>query len=260
MKKAFFSFLLFLLLCVTLPSTGRTDNAKMVFWYPGEAGSTEDAQPVIDAFLDYLSRGLAPNSVTGKYFNTIDGGLRYISGEKPKVGVVSFAAWTENRGKLGNATVMLAALPLPQGKTTEQYALVGIVKDVPAGATIYSSEPFTKAFIKEHLFAELPEDAAFEQTDRIFVQLKDIAGGKEKAFAILTPMEAASLKKLSSPWVKPLRFLKESKAVSTARVVLFDPSWKDAVKLSEVLISSGNDPQAIDILEEMRLKGFAKPQ
>lgn len=258
MKKALLSFQLFLLISLAFLGNGHAAGAKMLFWYPGEAGSTEEAQPVIDAFCDYLNQSLAPTSITGKYFNSVDGGLRYISGEKPKVGIVSYSAWTENRAKLGSAAVMLAALPLPGGKPTERYALAGSAKEIPAGAKIYSSEPLTQAFISQHLFADLPGDVAFEQTDRIFVKLKAIASGKENAFAILTPMEAFSLKKLSSPWTKPLRFLKESQAVPTARVVLFDPTWKQAPALSEALISSGKDPKASDILEEMRLKGFSK--
>jgi hypothetical protein len=238
-------------------SEARAGDIRIVFWYPGEAGSTEEAQPVIDAFFDYLNQGMAPSSFTGYYFNTVKGGLDYISKMKPKIGIVSFAAWTQNRVKLGNAKAVLATLPLPKGQATERYALVCESNAQGLEGTIFSSEPLDIRFVKQNLFSDIPENTTIEQTDQIIMKIKQIAEGSLKAQAILTPMEAMTLENLDSPWTKSLKIIKRSNPVPTARVVLFDDAWIGFKKFSEILLTAGNDPKAAEILEEMRLKGFS---
>lgn len=234
----------------------NASDIRMVFWYPGEAGSTEEAQPVLDAFFDYLNGKIEFANIKGHYFNTVQGGLDYIMKNKPKVGIVSFAAWKQNRIKLGDAKVMLATLPLPSGKSTERYGLVCSVKAQAPEGTIYSSEPLEIDYIKQNLFPSIPDDSTIEQTSQIFAKIKKIADGSIKASAILTPMETATLEKLDSPWIKSLKIVKKSEPVPTARVILFDDKWTGQEKLSEILLATSIDPKASEILEEMRLKGF----
>ena len=106
--------------------------------------------------------------------------------------------------------------------------------------------------------AQAADSASLAQTDRMFIKLKQIAAGQENALAILTPTEAATLKKLNSDWAKSIDTIEKSKAVPTARVVVFDGSWKGKERLSEILLAADKDPKAAEILEEMRLKGFDK--
>ncbi len=232
-------------------------NASMVFWYPGEAGSTEEAQPVLDEFLEYVSMKMGNLTIDGRYYNTVDGGLKYISQNKPIVGIVSFAAFSQNREKMGQAQVLLATLPLPKGAATERYAIVGTSKELKPGTKIISSEPMELAYVRENLFPKLPADAVVTPTAQIFAGLKKIAAKEMDAVAILTPIEAETLAKLSAGWAKSLVTIESSEIVPTARVLLFDPSWKDADKLRQVLIAAGSDPDAKELLLELRLKGFA---
>jgi len=258
MKRTFAALTLLCAITLSVAAHARAEEVKMVFWYPGEAGSTEEAQPVMDAFSDYVNGEMKPDQLKARYFNTVKGGLDYIASQKPKIGIISYAAWSQNRAKLGGADVFLATLPLPYGKELETYSLVGKGKDVPESAKVYSSEPFSSDFVRESLFPNFPAGASLSQTDRMFVKLKRIASGEEKALAILTPTEAATLSKLKSDWVKSIDTIERSKAVPTARVVVFDGGWKGKDKLSEILLDAEKDPKAADILEEMRLKGFGK--
>ncbi len=237
-------------------SQALASDIRMVFWYPGEAGSTEEAQPVLDAFFEYLSQKMGSTRVKGHYFNTVEGGLDYITKKKPMVGIVSFAAWKQNRVELGDAKVMLATLPLPKGKNTERYGLVCATKSNAPEGTIFSSEPFEISYVKQNLFPSIPADATLEQTNQIFAKIKKIADGSVKASAILTPTETTTLEKLNSPWTKSLKIVIKSEPVPTARVILFDNRWTGYEKFSEILLTAGNDPKATEILEEMRLKGF----
>ncbi|MFH1830935.1 MAG: hypothetical protein ABH871_09205 [Pseudomonadota bacterium] len=239
-------------------SQAKTSDIRIVFWYPGEAGSTEEAQPVLDAFLDYLSQSMTSTSFTGHYYNTVEGGLDYIMKKKPKVGIVSFAAWMQNRTKLGNAKVMLATLPLPKGGKTERYGLMCTSTSQAPESIIFTSEPLELNYVKQNLFPDISVNATLEQTDQIFAKIKKIADGSIKASAILTPMETATLEKLDSPWTKSLKIIARSKPVPTARVVLFDDGWTGSEKLAEILLTASKDPKALEILEEMRLKGFGR--
>jgi len=241
---------------LALHAEALAEDARMVIWYPGEAGSTAEAQPVLDAFFGYLSKDMAPEKVTGQYFNSVKGGLDYISHKKPKAGIISYAAWMQNRAKMGGAEVILSTLPLPGGRKTERYALVGGDDKLAPDAKIYSSEPLSQGFIRQHLFANIPASAKLAQTDRMFVKLKALSSGSEKAYAILTPLEASTLKRIKSDWSKSLKVIERSKPVPTARVVVFDPGWEGKGKFSEALLGAGKDPEAEEILEELRLKGF----
>jgi hypothetical protein len=258
MKRVLAAIAFLCAITMAIAAHARAEEVKMVFWYPGEAGSTAEAQPVMDAFSEYVSSGMKPDQLKAQYFNTVKGGLDYISRHKPKVGIISYAAWTQNRTKLQGAGVVLATRPLPKGKEVQTYALVGKGKSVPDGAKVYSSEPLSTGFVKAHLFAELPSGVTLVQTDRMFVKLKGIAAGQDNAFALLTDTEASTLKRLKSDWAKSLDTIERSKPVPTARVVVFDASWKGKEKFSEVLLTANKDPKAAEVLEEMRLVGFGR--
>lgn len=241
---------------IFLAQTADAETIKMIFWYPGEAGSTEEAAPFLDAFFDKVSKKLGGTKVEGKYFNTVSAGLKYIKTQRPDVGIISFAALTQNGDKIGKFEAFLATLPLPNGKNTERYSLVG--KSGAKSINQYiSSEPLSNYFIKQNLFPNISSDATVKESPQILQDLKKIAEGSLAAFAILTPTEAATLKLLQFPWTKNLTFISESSDVPTAKVVTFSTAWRDKEKFKDALMSLSGDTEGKDILDEMRLKGFS---
>jgi len=260
-------FLLFVALLFVATST-QASEIKMIFWYPGEAGSTIEGQPVLDAFFDYVNKNIAPSKIAGKYFNTTDGGLQFISKQKPALGIVSYAAWEANRQKFPNAQIWLATNPLPHGQKEEKYILVGRSPSPPplsplgrgmGEGLVFSSEPLSTDFISNILGLTRAQKMTPTQTPQILFKLRSIAGGTVTGRAILTPNEGATLAKMTVPWTKSLSTIQQSRPVPTARFVLFSPIPKDADKLRQVLINMRNDPEAKEILNEMRLLGFSEP-
>jgi len=243
------------LFLISTPAFARTVN--MIFWYPGEAGSTSEAQPIIDLFFESVNQKISPDKMQGRYFNTVNEGIEYIKKRKPVAGIISYAAWVQNSDKLKGATVILSTLPLPGGKDTEQYTLVGSGSTKAAHLPIISSEPLSISFVRTNLFPSIAPNANISRNPQLLYNLKRIASGELKSQAILTPTEAATLKRLSSPWAKKLKFLAESKPVSSARVVLFDPKWKKSAEFKKAILSMDKDDDGQLILEELRLKGFA---
>ena len=45
-----------LILTISSSSLAYAKATKMIFWYPGEAGSTKEAQPILDLFFAYLNK------------------------------------------------------------------------------------------------------------------------------------------------------------------------------------------------------------
>ena len=250
--------LLVAIACTFAAAVAHAGPAKMLFWYPGEAGSTEEGQPVIDAFLDYVNGKIGAGALAGRYVNADAAGIAYVKQQRPAVGIVSYAAWAQHKAELGQATVLLSTLPSPAGQATERYALVGHEGRMPAGAQVLSSEPLAPAFVRAELFPDLPADAKLAPTTQMLFKLKEIGEGKSNAVAILTPTEAATLAKVSAAWSQGVKTIASSKPVPTARVLLFDPAWKNAAKFKAALLGAAADPNAKDILAEMRLKGFAE--
>lgn len=249
-------FVTLLTLFISSPAHARA--AKMIFWYPGEAGSTEEAQPVLDELFAYLKKKNPKLNITGAYFNTVDGGKSYIKKDKPVLGIISYPAYVMNKDVLGNATVLLATLPRPYGKAMEEYSLVGTKPLADNGQAIYMSEPLSRSFMTSNLYPNLPASLKLKQTNSVLGKTKKLAKDELKGYALLTPIEAYTLSKMTSPWIINLKTLETSRSIPSARFVMFG-DYKEKDALIATLMAMQNDPAGKAILEELRLTGFAKP-
>ncbi len=257
MTRRLAALLLFTVLLLGLGARqAMAGSSRMLFWYPGEAGNTAEAQPVLDAFFAYVNPKIAPEALSGSYLNTVEGGTACLSREKPAVAIVSFAAASQHPEALAGARPMLATLPLPGGTATEQYTMVGTRTNFKPAEKVFTSEPLSSTFVREKLFTSLPADATVSRSDQLLLQLRKMGDGAMDAIAILTPSEAAALKAISAAWAKNLRVIGTSAPVPSARVWLLHPGWQGAEKFKAALLSAGSDPAARELLTEMRLKGF----
>jgi len=264
MKK----YLFLIALLTFFPCRVFASNMTMIFWYPGEAGSTKEGQPVLDAFFDYINSKMGTSKLSGKYFNTTEDGLVFILKQKPNIGIVSYAAWEANKNKFPGTQIWLATNPLPHGQKEEQYIIVGKTPSpspLPSGerakgeGPVFSSEPLSKEFIQNQLGFNQTQKMTPTATPQILLKLKSIAEGTLTAAAILTPNEGATLSKMTAPWTKSLTIIAKSKPVPTARVILFNNPSKEHDSLKKILLNMRNDPAAKEILEELRLTGFSEP-
>lgn len=240
-------------------SISRAAAQPIIFWYPGEAGSTQEAQPILEEFTQYLGTKISKLKLSPKYFNTVDEGLAFINNSKPVLGIISYSAWEEYKAKFPEAKVWLATNPLPSGKKEESYLLVSGETSAGSGAPVFSSEPLTADFIVSRLGFAQAQNFTPTPTSQILMKLKAIGNGETKAMAILTPTEGSTLKMMTAPWTKKLKIVASSKPVPTARVVLFSSMPKDMESLKNTLLQIKNDPVAKGILDELRLVGFSEP-
>lgn len=251
---------LLIVFCATVISVkAHAATYKFVFWYPGEAGSSGVAQPIIDQFFDYINKEMGSDKVEGKYFPTEAGGRSYIASEKPVMGIVSLVSYAKESGKTG-MTVVAKTRPLPGGSTTQKYYLVAgkthqEKNTVPAN--IFSSEPISTSFAKNAL--KLPVGASsITQTGNTLGKLKAIANGEDVA-AILTEIEHRTLKNTKAAWGAQLVTIAESSPVPTAPLVAFGKGAGDPAvsKIISILMKMSGDSAAKQILSSLRLAGFS---
>lgn len=259
MNKSVKSILFTIITVLSLFSSNLfAGSEKMIFWYPGEAGKSSDAAPLLEEFFSYLGM-----HIEGTYFNKTKEGLDFINNEKPKFGIVSWIALQENKDKMPEYNIIADTLPLPDGTPVEQFVIVGRKHSgewVPAEKLkILSSLPINFSFFKQYMFPSIKDSSEIEQTDKMFFELKIIAAEGNKV-ALLTPMEAFSLKSISSEWAKNLSVLAHCQNVPSAKLIYFGSKTDQADILLSKLLKMPLEKNGQEILESLRLKGFRSAQ
>lgn len=255
MKKIFiflsFSFCLLLLGTKTFAA-----SEQIIFWYPGEAGSQTEAQPLLDAFTKLISQQ-ATKQLEAVYSNTEEAGAKYIASQKPLFGILSYPAWLKWQQTHPTSTVFLQVIP-SHGKLAEQYLLVG--KSTPnAELNISSSEPLSTSFVTEQLFPGKNWRVTITPQAQLLFKLKALSEGKWDGFCLLTPREARSFQALKSPWKENLKFMQASKAIPTARLVLLKNSSATELEIwRKAFLSVAAQAGAQEVLQELDLAGFTK--
>jgi len=259
LKTMGIKFLIMLLALSFVSTSSMAKSKRMLFWYPGGEGSSEDAQPILDAFSEYVNLKIAPDKIDCHYINSQSEGLKYIKKKKPILLITSFAAQFQNKSIFKDAKVILRTLPLPTGKSDLTYIIVkGCGTKFGNTLPVVSSESLTLPFIKTY-FPKLNRNITVKQSENIFGKLKAISEGSSTTAIILNPMEAYTIKHLSSPWTKKIETFSKSTPIPSASVLALTPSWNGIQRLKTTLISMNKNENGKNILEELRLKGFTNP-
>jgi hypothetical protein len=228
---------------------------QMIFWYPGEAGSTAKAQSTIDSFFDYLNKHISPDKISGKYFNSVEEGLKFI--RHAKFAIISFAASEIYKDKIGPVQTLLQTKTLPDGKTVEEYTIVGRGEKPFWNIPLYSKQPLTQAFISKYIIAE--DGVRLNAVNNILPTLKEVSAGLKSGAVLLQSMEYFAFKNINRPWVNQLNVWHSSKPVPTAPFIIIGelPAFTD--KLKKILLEMSQNSEGKNILESLRLAGFASP-
>lgn len=245
-----------LLLCILLfSSVARAEKVQLLFWYPGEAGSQAEAQPLLDAFSTLLNTQ-SPAPISATYHNDRTAGEQFIQQQHPTFGILSYHAWLNWQNTHPKSKVFLQVLP-NHGQLTEKYVLVG--KSAPQGQIqVLSSEPLSENFLTQQLFPHKTWSAKMTSSKQLLFKLKELADGKWSGYCLLSPREATSFAALKSPWKQQLSFTQSSAAVSTARLIIFAKEPPQIEQWKKTFLELSKNPAANEVLEELSLSGFAE--
>jgi len=260
MKKRVIQLLAILLIAL-FASNLFAKNYNMIFWYPGEAGTSKDAEPVLESFFDFVNARLDGTEIHGKYINNTNEGINYIKSKKPLLGIASWIALNDNSKVIPKYKTIAKTLPLPYGKSKDVFTLVGVSKNKNWKPTdnlkVYTSIPITPEFLKAHMIPDLKESTTILEVKNLFQTLKKIANENNDNQAILlTPMEKYSLDHIKAAWKSTINTIHTCKPIPTAEVILFREEPKVSEKFISILKNMTKDPEGKEILETLRLKGF----
>lgn len=244
-------FLLTLLLLYTLPAHA-TSTHRFIFWHPGEAGTTAQAQPLMDLFAAYLAQKIPGTSWEAKYFSSESDGKQFIRSQRVAFGIVSQLMVQRHGAALGMQQ-LLTTRPLPHGKHSERWVLVRGVCDTTSGI-IYTTEPFS-SFEVQRLLGQPLGDAHTKPTADLLGTLKIIATrGCDRA--LLSERVWNTIQR-AGPWAKTLTAQLTSDPIPTPSVVQF-PGADSAVatQLTTALRTMSSNLNGREILAGLRLAGF----
>ncbi|HEY0194055.1 MAG TPA: hypothetical protein VGC42_23215 [Kofleriaceae bacterium] len=238
------------------PASGK---ATMVICSPGSPGTTDEAQPRMDALGAAIS-GKAVTRVAVVYDPTDAGGVsRFKTAE---IGMVSLPFFLQHEKDLG----LRARLhPVAKGHTAlEKWALVVQKSKVKgpaglAGFTIMSSVAFSPGFIKGvalGAFGAVPGDVKLQQSTAVLSGLRRAANGDPVA-VLLDSEGEAQLKSL--PFADKLEVVAHSAEVPAGVIVSIDARMPDRTwaGIEKALLGLGGDQASTSALDGVQLTKFA---
>ncbi len=251
-----------LILFFLFPALASAAPLKLLFFYPGGQGSTEAAQPLLDAFTEALKKAGGPE-MAATYLPDKAAGIAFIEKEKPAAALLSSELF-EEQAKAWNAAPVARSLQLPSGDGTETYYLVGkkgVALPTTGKISLYSSRPFNPDYVAKRLFPTM-SGVTFEilPTRNVVGDLRKLAAGEKTGFMLLDPYEHRAMN-LKAAWVAELADLATSAKVPSSPVVVFAGAMspEQQAAFQKALMAVGKDSTAQPTLQELRLKGFAAP-
>jgi len=248
-----------LMAIAALPARAAPATLTMVVCSPGSPGSTDEAQPRMDAFAAALS-SKAATPITVVYDPSDDGGVTRL--KTAGLGLVSLPFFLQHEQALGlHPRLQVVAKGRP---ALDRWSLVvakGRVKAASdlAGFSIATSVAFSPSFVRGPLFGgfgALPASAKLTRSTAVLSALRRAANGNPVA-VVLDGAQDAQLASL--PFASKLEVIARSAPLPTALVVTVGDRTPDAAwsKLERALLGLSSDRAAASVLDAIQLTGFA---
>ena len=246
---------------VALATAGTlaVDPARVVFCAPGYPGSTEQAQPSMDAFADRLGAesGL-PGEVAAVYHESEADGLRALSDPSVVAAVVTLPFFLAHGAEAGLVPELEA---VPVEGDPERWSLVaakGAIGAPPdlAGWEITSLAGYAPAFVRGPAlgeWGEIPEAASITFTNRPLSALRKASRG-ERVAVLLDAAQHAALEGL--PFAGDLETLHRSGPMPGSLLCTVGEGGERAAAVVRALGSLSGTVEGAAALESLRLKGF----
>jgi ABC-type phosphate/phosphonate transport system substrate-binding protein len=233
----------------------------VVFCAPGSPGTSEEAQPTMDAFAAAVS-GKAGLPVAATYAPTEDGGVARLGAPDAAVAVVSLPFFLKHEQALGLHAELQA---VPQGEGgTERWSLVvrkGRIAHAADldGFTILSSAGYAPAFVRGTAlgaWGRIPGSVRITPSTAVLSALRRAAAGENVA-VLLDAAQTAALASL--PFAGDVEVVARSPALPAGIVATIGRRLPAArwAKLAAALRDLPSDPTGAAALAGVRMARFA---
>jgi hypothetical protein len=172
----------------------------LVVCAPGYPGSTEEAQPTMDALAAAITAaaGWKPGDLKAIYFETEQGGLQRLRSDDAAVAISPVAFWLQHRGGLGLEPLMQAIEE--GGQAAEPWTLVAAAGQVSgssslAGFELISVAGYVPRFVRGPVlgaWGDLPRDVKITYSSAVLTGLRRASAGAKVAL-LLDRAQAAAL-------------------------------------------------------------------
>jgi len=246
--------------------TGFAGPRDLLVFYPGGAGTAEDAAAVMKEFGAALAKGAGwpEGALRVTYENDLQLGLGAIQKDKPGFALVGLPVYLSQAAKL---KMKLVTQSLPGGRKTDSYYILGR-KDGPKnlqgakGLKLVSNQLYDKTFISRCVLGGQNVEQFFKlkEVSSGLRAIKSVVGEEKKAdLVLLDQHQHDSLGALDE--AKLLQLVHRSPDLPTAPLVALEGVAADAdiAAIKKALLGLAGNPAAKDLLETMTLKGFGEP-
>jgi hypothetical protein len=260
MQRAFL-ISLFVLFALSQPQpTTAVDSIDFAIIQPGQPGTAEEAQPVMDELAVYLGERLGTKSpLRGIYFNDLKEALAAVDSTPPKWAIVSLDFFAEEGNRLDLTPI---ASTCPSGFEKDTWRLA-VHRDAPDGwqtvqGKVWGTMLFDRRAAACLAFGRSPDALPFRLvgTFRPLKALRATARGKG-AGVVLDRMQYEAMKSLSL--ASKIKIIHTSAELPTSPVVSFGPPDDLMNKLAGVLLDMKDDPEANQLLQLLMTTGFGPP-
>jgi len=233
-------------------------------WYPGGEGTPEQATPLLEAWTDYVERaGSIKHTLSAHYQNDpIPNGTTKVKTIKPAIAILSLESYLTLAAE-HKMTLIAQTRMQPSGDGHNHYAIYK-KKGAPAPEILEMSEPLGDTFVGSILLQNVPghyRTLPRHYNTQILHALKQVGRGESNAAVLISAYQEAVLHRLSSDWAQSLEQVAKSPQLPASPVVLFDEWQEDFPRdpFVETILHMDQDPEAKDLLTELRMTGFIKP-
>jgi hypothetical protein len=233
------------------------ETLDFVVIQPGQPGSPEEAQPVMDELAMYIGKKSgAGAAIKGTYFNRLDEALDYLNHQHPQWGIVSLGFYAEHAHRfqmIGLAGTRPGAQPkdiwrlvVTAGGCTDWKALQGKV----VGNMLFEGKAAAC------LLFNMPADRLpfpLEGTFHPLRSLRNVVKG-DAAAVVLDRVQYEAVQAL--PLAKQIHVIHTSRELPTSPVVWFGETDVNAKTLTEILLAMKGDGDAQTLLTLLQTDGF----
>lgn len=257
-----------LLCCVALAGAPVTTlsaaepQLSVIVCAPGYPGTTETAQPTMDAFAHSVATAARwkNGGLAAEYFQTLEGGLARLAEDDAALALVDLPFYLTHRDALGLKALLQVT---PASGAAERYSLVarrGALAGPQslAGWEVHGMQGYAPRFVRGVLLADwgpLPDSAEIRFTSRIVSSLRRAAAGENVA-VLLDAAQAAALSRM--PFAEDVETVVQSPPLGSS--VLCSVGGRLSPEATAALIPAltnlSGTAEGRTVLESMRMRAF----
>lgn len=224
---------------------------------PGQPGTPQEAQPVMDALAAYLQKKMGSGvTIKGCYFNKLDSALNFLHNTPPVWGIVRLGFYLEQASRFQMTAI---ASTRPGGYNKDIWRLV-VKSDAPEDWKSLRGKVLGNMLFETNaaaclLFGKPPAQLPFtlKGTFRPLRSLRRVIKGKTTG-VVLDRAQYEALKAL--PLVKKIKEVHTSGELPASPVVWFGTSDDRTKRLAAILLGMKEDRDAETLLKLLQTDGF----